>query len=174
MDEQWIPVIGKDDRLVGRKEHVEFFVAQAVRVLALRLELHEIDDVDHPDLQIGEMASQQLNRRQGLERRHVSAARHDHIRLAALIVAGPSPDAEAGGAVLDGRVHVQPLRRRLLAGDDDVDVVATPQAVVRDREQRVRVGRQVDPDNVGLLVHHVVDEARVLMAEAVVVLPPHM
>ena len=52
MDEQRIPVIGKDDRLVGREEHVELLVAQAVRMLALWLELHEIHDVDDPDLQL--------------------------------------------------------------------------------------------------------------------------
>ena len=61
---------------------------------------------------------------------------------------------------------------RLLAGHDDVDVVAAAQAVVGHREQRVGVRRQVDPDDLGLLVHDVVDEARVLVAEAVVVLPP--
>ena len=49
-----------------------------------------------------------------------------------LVVAGPFPDADAGGAVLDGLVHRQPLRGRLLAGDDDVDVVAAAQAVVGD------------------------------------------
>ena len=64
------------------------------------------------------------------------------------------------GAVLDGLVHRQPLRRGLLAGDDDVDVVAAAEAVVGDREQAVRVGRQVDADHLGLLVDDVVDEAR--------------
>ena len=44
--------------------------------------------------------------------------------------------------------------------------------MVRHGQQRVRVRRQVDPDDLGLLVHHVVDEAGVLVAEAVVVLPP--
>ena len=39
-------------------------------------------------------------------------------------------------------------------------------------EQRVGVGRQVDADHLGLLVDHVVDEAGILVAEAVVVLPP--
>ena len=77
-----------------------------------------------------------------------------------------------GGAVLDGRVHVEPLQRGLLAGDDDVDVVAAAQAVVGHREQRVGVRRQIDADDLGLLVDHVIDEARVLVAEAVVVLPP--
>ena len=72
----------------------------------------------------------------------------------------------------DGVVHVEPLQRRLLAGDDHVDVLPAAQAVVGHRQQRVGVRRQVDPDDVGLLVHHVVDEARVLVGEAVVVLPP--
>ena len=72
----------------------------------------------------------------------------------------------------DGRGHVEPLRRRLLAGDDHVDVVAAAQTVVRHREQRVRVGRQVHADDIGGLVGDHVDESRVLMTEAVVVLPP--
>ena len=72
----------------------------------------------------------------------------------------------------DRVVHRQVVQRGLLAGDDHVDVVAAAQAVVGDREQRVRVGRQVDADHLRLLVDDVVDEARVLMREAVVVLPP--
>src|SRR5262249_35607304 len=88
------------------------------------------------------------------------------------VVAGPLPDAEASLAVLDRLIHRQPLRCRLLAGDDDVDVVPAAQAVIGDRQQAVGVGRQVDADDLGLLVGNVVDEPRVLMAKAVVVLPP--
>ena len=77
-----------------------------------------------------------------------------------------------GRAVLDGRIHVEPLRGGLLAGHDHVDVVAAPQAMVRHAQQRVGVGRQIDADHLGLLVDYVVDEAGVLVAEAVVVLPP--
>ena len=76
--------------------------------------------------------------------------------------------------MLDRLVHRQPLRRRLLAGHDDVDVVAAAQAVVGDRKQAVGVGRQIDADDFRLLVHDVVDEARILVAEAVVVLAPDM
>jgi hypothetical protein len=60
----------------------------------------------------------------------------------------------------------------VLAGHDDVDVVATPQAVVRHRKQAVGVGRQVDANDLRLLVDDVIDEARVLVREAVVVLTP--
>jgi hypothetical protein len=150
-------------------------VAQAVRMLALRLELHQVHDVDHADLQLGKMLrSRMVHGGQRFQRGHVAAAGHDHVRLAALVVAGPRPDADAGGAVLDGGVHVEPLRRRLLAGHDHVHVVAAAQAVVGHGEQRVRIGRQVDAHDFGLLVGHVVDEAGVLVAEAVVVLPPDM
>ena len=61
-----------------------------------------------------------------------------------------------------------------LAGDDHVDVVAAAQAVVRHRQQRVGVRRQVHPDDVGFLVHHMVEEAWILVGEAVVVLLPHV
>ena len=78
------------------------------------------------------------------------------------------------GAVLDGLVHGQPLRGRLLARDHDIDVVAAAQAVIGHRKQAVGVRRQVDANDLGLLVDDVVDEPRILMAEPVVVLPPHV
>ena len=115
---------------------------------------------------------QPVDRGQCFQRGNVAAAGHDDVGLAAVVVAGEVPDAEADGAMANGFVHGQPLRLRLLAGDDHVDVVAAAQAMVGDREQGVGVGRQIDADHLGLLVHHMVDEARVLMAEAVVVLPP--
>ena len=64
--------------------------------------------------------------------------------------------------------------RSLLAGHDHVHVLLTAQAMVGDREQAVGVGRQVDPDHLGLLVQHHIDEARVLVGEAVMVLAPDM
>jgi len=74
--------------------------------------------------------------------------------------------------VLDGGVEVQVLELGLLAGDDDVYIVPTPEAVVGDRQERIGVGREVDPDDLGLLVDHEVDEAGILMAESVVILTP--
>ena len=138
------------------------------------MQLHQIDDVDDADLQIGRVPAQQIDRGQRLQRRHVAAAGHHDVGLAAAVVAGPFPDAKPGFAMLDRLVHRQPLRRRLLAGDDDVDVVAAAQAVIGDGQQAVGVGRQIDADDLGLLIDDVVDEPRVLVAEAVVVLAPDM
>ena len=46
--------------------------------------------------------------------------------------------------------------------------------MVGDPEQRVGVRRQIDANDVGLLVGDKIDEAGILMAEAVMVLPPDM
>ncbi len=69
-------------------------------------------------------------------------------------------------------LHVQPLRRRVLAGHHDVHVVPAAQTVIHYRQQAVGIGRQVDAHDRGLLVHRHVDEAGVLVGEAVVILPP--
>ena len=137
-----------------------------MRVFRRRLQRQQIDDVHDANPQIGNLAPQEIDGRQRLERRHVAAARHHDVGIGVVVVARPRPDPGALGAVLDRRVHVEPLRRGLLAGDDHVDVIARPQAVIDGREQRVRVGRQVDAHDVGLLVHDVIDEPGILMAEA--------
>ena len=123
-------------------------------------------------LRSGCQPAQQIHGGQRFERRDIAATGHHHVGLGALVVAGPIPDAESGGAVLDGSVHIQILQRGLLARHDHVDVVAAAQAMVGHREQAVGVGRQIHAHHVGLLVDHVIDEAGILMAEAVVILPP--
>ena len=80
--------------------------------------------------------------------------------------------ADALRAVLDGLVHCEPLRARVLARNDDVDVVAAPYAVVEAAQQAVGVRRQIEPHDVRLLVRHVVEEAGILVRKAVVVLLP--
>ena len=143
-------------------------------MLARRLQLHQIDDIDHPHLQVGRVLSQEVDGGQRLQRRYVPAASHHHVGFSATVIAGPLPDSEPGLAMLDRLVHRQPLRRRLLAGNDDVDVVPAAQAVIGDRQQAVGVGRQVDADDLGLLVDDVIDKSGILMAEAVVILSPDM
>lgn len=73
-----------------------------------------------------------------------------------------------------GLFHRQPLRAWLLASDDDIDVVAAAQTVIGNGQQRVGIRRQIDTHDFRLLVDDVIDEARILVAEAVVVLAPDM
>ena len=147
-------------------------------VLGRRLQAHEVDHVDHPHGQVGQVLAQQVDGGQRLERGHVAAARQHDVGLAARRHRrgddAQSQAPSAGPAVVDRRVHVEPVGHLVLAGHHDVHVVDAAQAVVHRRQQRVGVGRQVDAHDLGLLVHDVVDEARVLVREAVVVLAPHV
>ncbi len=77
-------------------------------------------------------------------------------------------------AMLDRRVHVQPLRLGLLTRDDYIDAVPALQTVIGDIEQGVGIGRKIDPHRVGLFIHDMIDESGILMAEAVVILAPDM
>ena len=78
------------------------------------------------------MPAHQVDSGERLQRRHVAAAGHHDVGLSAPVVAGPLPDAEPGGAVLDRLVHRQPLRGGLLAGDNDIDVIPAAQTVISD------------------------------------------
>ena len=143
-------------------------------MLAVRLEHHQIDHIDDANFQLWEMLAQKIDGGQRLHGGDISGAGHDDIWLPALVVAGPFPNADACGAMFDGGIHVQPLQGWLFPGNDDVDIVTAAQAVVRHRQQRVRIRGQIDANDLGLFVDDMIDEARVLVAEAIVVLPPDM
>ena len=156
----------KDDVFVFGEDRVVVHVAEPVRMLRARLELHQVDNVDHPHLQLRQVLTENGCGGQDLERGRVATAGHDHVRLAP-VVARPLPDADALRAMHHGRVHRQPLRQRVLASDDHVHVVPAAQAVVDDRQKAVRVGRQVDAHDVGFLLTR--DQgSRILVREAVV------
>jgi len=174
VDQPWVGMEGKDDRLVLGEEFVKIHVAQPMRVLGLRLQLHEVDDVDHPYFQVRQMLAHNGDGGKRLQRGHVATTGHDHVGRNILVIAGPRPDADALGAVLDGGVHRQPLRRRVFARDHDVDVMATAEAVVHYRQQAVCIRRKVNTHDLGFLIHDMVDETGILVCETVVILAPDM
>ncbi|OIQ69769.1 hypothetical protein GALL_486260 [mine drainage metagenome] len=136
-------------------------------------ELVKIHHVDEAYFQLREMLAQQHGGGQRLLGGHVARAGHDDIRLDACIVARPVPGADAFGAVQHGGIHVQELQMLLLVADDDVDIVGALETMVGDRQQAVHIGRKVDTRDIGAFVDDQVEEARILMREAIVVLPPH-
>ena len=172
VDQPRVAVEVEDHRFVEREQAVEILVAQTVRVLAGRGQLVEINDVDETHFQVGEVLPQQHGRGQRFLGRNVAGAGHHHIRFLAGVVAGPLPDADALGAVFDRRIHVQILQVLLLVADDDVDVIGAVQAVRGGGQQGVDVGRQIDAGDFRALVHHHIQETRILMRKAVVVLAP--
>ena len=141
-------------------------------VLGLGHEAEEIDYVDEADFQLRAVLAQDGGCGEGFGGGDVTGAGEDDVGFGAGVGGGPVPDADALGAVLDGVVHAEVLEVRGLVGDDDVDVVGAAQAVVGDGEQAVGVGRKVDAGDVRALVGDDVDEAGVLVGEAVVILTP--
>jgi hypothetical protein len=154
VDQRWVGMEGEDHWLVLGEEGVKIHVAQPVWVFGLRLQLHEVDDVDHLDFQVGQMLAHYGDGGERLQRGHVATAGHDHVGCNVLVVTGLRPNADALGAVLEGGVHRQPLRRRVFASDHDVDVMAVAQAVVHHRQQAVYIyiRRKVNADDLGFLV----------------------
>jgi len=162
------------DRRVLREELIERGAAQLVRVLARQLETHEIHDVHDPNLQLRQVLSRDRDRGHRLQRRHISATGHDHVRLAQLVAAGLGPDLDAFGAVGYSFFHRQPLRGRVLSGNHHVHIVTAAEAMVHHQEQAVGVWRQIDSNNLGFLIDHKIDKAWVLVCNLVVVLQQDM
>lgn len=69
----------EDDRLARRKQRIEIHVAQSVWMLALRLQLHEIDDIDYADCQLRQMLVHDGNGGERFQRWHVAATGHHHV-----------------------------------------------------------------------------------------------
>ena len=87
------------------------------------------------------MLPQQRRGGEGLHRRDVAAAHHDDVRIAIPVAAGPLPDARTLGAVLYCGIYIEIRQMWLFIGDDHVDIVEAAQAVIRDREQAIGIGR---------------------------------
>lgn len=145
---------------------------QAVRVLTCIDQLEEIDDVDETDLELWQVCAQKSGSRKSFVGGDITARCHDEIRLLTLIVRCPLPDAYALGAVLNGLVHSEELQVLLFVGDDDVDIILTTKAVVHGGEQTIGIRRKVDTHNIRALVGNNVEETRILVRKAIVVLTP--
>src|SRR5688500_2339025 len=99
-------------------------------MLPVVLQPHDVHHIDETDSKVGEAVLQDLRGREGFRGGYIAGCCHYEISLTILITARPVPDADALGAVLDRFVHGQVLRSRLLAGDDDVHVLARAQAMI--------------------------------------------
>ena len=86
VDQPRIAVERENDRLVFCEQRVEVVVVQPVRMLARRLEAHQVDDIDDAHFEFGRVLAEEFDGGERLERRHVAAAGHHHVGLAAAVV----------------------------------------------------------------------------------------
>ena len=85
-----------------------------MRVLGLRLQPHQVHDVDHPHFQVRQVRAEQVGGRQDFQGGGFPGAAEDDIRLV-VGRAGPRPDSQPAGAVGDRFIHAQIGQRGLLA-----------------------------------------------------------
>ncbi len=131
MDQPGIRKKGKNGGFIRCKEGIEHLVGQAMRMLALRLKVHEIHHILHSNFQIGNLFAQKVHRSQCLKGGYITGAGHDHIGFSPFIVAGPIPNSDTSRTVLYGRIHLQILQRGLFAGHKDIDTISTSETFIR-------------------------------------------
>src|SRR5665213_1439796 len=85
----------EDDRFIGGKQRVEVGIRQSMWMRAHGLELEQIDHIDEAYLQIRELLAQDCRRRKSFCCDDVARAGYHHVRLATLVIAGPSPNADS-------------------------------------------------------------------------------
>src|SRR5689334_7372789 len=93
MDEPWVAVESKNDRLVGREERIELAIRKPVRMVARRLQRHQINHIDDSHLKLRNMSSQKIDGCQGFQCGDIPAAGHYHVRFTALVIGSPFPDS---------------------------------------------------------------------------------
>ena len=79
MDQGRIPVEGEDDGPVPGEQGVEGWIAQAMGVHGVGLQLHEVHHVHHPHLHPGYAVAEDGHGRQSLQGRHIPATSEDHV-----------------------------------------------------------------------------------------------
>src|SRR5437764_14647241 len=86
-----------------------------MRMLALRLQFHQVDDVDDANLQRRKVLAEEIYGSQRFQRWYVSATRHYDVWFRSFVIARPFPDPNASSAMFDRMVNRQLLKSRLFA-----------------------------------------------------------
>lgn len=173
VDHPGVAVEVEDNRLVFREQADPLLVVQSVRVLSRADELKEVNNVDDADLELGEVSQKEIDGSQHLVCADITARRHDDVGLLASVGTELWPGADSLGAVGDGLIHGKVLQVLLLVGYDRIDVVGGGQAMIHDRKKTVAIWGEIDTDHLGALVRKNIQETRILMSEAIVILPPN-
>src|SRR5207244_8754284 len=111
----------EDRRHLWWEDSVVLFVRQAVWMLGRWLQRHKVNHIYEADAHVWRLCAKEHNSRERFHRRHIAAASNHYVGTT-VVVRGPLPDTESGGAMRHGFVHREPLRCRLLSCDDQVDV----------------------------------------------------
>lgn len=141
MNESGIAVEVENNGFIFREDCIVIRIGKAVRMYAVRLQFHEVDDIHETDFQIGEIVAQNGGSRKRFERRGISAACDDEIGFGSRVIARPIPDGNALRTMVDSLLHSQPLEAGMFGCNDHIDIVFALYAMVEAREEAVCIGR---------------------------------
>ena len=162
----------EDDRLVGGEQAVEFALGQPCGCSVAGCSLNRSTTLTNRSFKSGDCSrSMAAAASASIVATSPQRSQH-HVGLLSRVSTGPRQMPRPFVQWTIASSMVGELQMLLLVRHDDVDVVGAAQAVIRDRQQRVRVRRQIDARHRRALVGHQVDEAGILVREPVVVLPP--
>ena len=148
------------------------FLLQPVRVFLWNAEGDQVSHVHHAHAPRRGFFAQNLCGGNDLQRQVIATTGERHLRVFSVVCAGPTPDRSPNATMFDGFLHCEPLRHRLLADDDQIDVIGRAEAMVRGAEQAVGIGWQINPVGLPFFGEQIINKSRPLMRIAVVVLPP--
>lgn len=155
------PVVVDDDGHAGREERVEPGCVECVRVIGSEDE--KVNNVDDPHAQVTAKVFLELSGgADDLGLKFESDTDEDDVWFDSVIDRVRLPDRDSGRAVSVGFLDRKEDGSRRLRADDEVDVVLRAEAVLDDRNRRVRIGGEVDTSEVGREREDGSDESRLL------------
>src|SRR5437667_31716 len=88
--------------------------------------------VHHAHLQFWNVMAKPPRRRNSFHSHDITGTTQHHIRLKVTFIACPVPYGQTTGAVFNGFLHVQELKVRLLANDNEVHIIPAAETMVSD------------------------------------------
>ena len=142
-----VGVVREQHRLVGGEDVGELLVGQSLVVLLGGLQGEQVGNVHN--LELDAQFLQLVGSSHDLLSRDIAGGgKHD---LGLIVVLGGGSPIPSGGTLLElgtSLVQGQPGGSRLLTSDDGVDLVGGLVALLGDGQQHVRIGGEVDADDV--------------------------
>src|SRR5438105_4938677 len=110
VNQPWIRVEVEDDRLIGREERIEIPIRQSMRMFGVWHQTEQVDYIDEPDLEVGELLPQKSDGGESFLCWDVTATDDDCVGFRAFICTRPLPDAQTLCAVCDSGFDVEILQ----------------------------------------------------------------
>mmetsp|Transcript_12551 Transcript_12551/g.23547 ORF Transcript_12551/g.23547 Transcript_12551/m.23547 type:complete len:219 (-) Transcript_12551:1840-2496(-) len=129
----------ENDGFFSGENTVKMVVRQSVRVQRLGNKLHEIHNIYESDLETRDALSHNTCCCQCFQCWNITCASHDNVRFTPFIVRCPIPNTKTSSTVTTCFLHSQPLRGWVLSTYNNVNLMASAEAVVEHGKKTVGI-----------------------------------